>query len=80
MIATISAAKPESRRVSAQATPPLPTSSSAAPVIAAATHSRRVGRTRPRAANAYKATPAIRKRTDDISSGGSVRSVTRIAR
>jgi hypothetical protein len=80
MIATISAAKPESSRVSAQATPPLPTSRSAAPVIAAAVHSRLVGRARPRAAKAYSAAPAIRKRTEDISSGGSVRSVTRIAR
>jgi hypothetical protein len=30
--------------------------------------------------SAYSAVPAIRKRTEDISSGGSVRSVTRIAR
>jgi hypothetical protein len=52
MIATISAAKPESSRVSAHATPPFPSSSSAAPTIAAAPHSRAVGRARPREAKA----------------------------
>jgi hypothetical protein len=43
MIATISAASPDSRRVSAQATPPLPIRRRAAPTIAAEPHCRRWG-------------------------------------
>jgi hypothetical protein len=80
MIATISAARPDSRRVSAQATPPLPIRRRAAPTIAAEPHCRSVGRACPREANAYSAVPATRNRTDDIRSGGIVLSVTRIAR
>jgi drug/metabolite transporter (DMT)-like permease len=38
------------------------------------------GRARARMANASRATPATRNRTEDISNGGIVRSVTRIAR
>ena len=79
-IATINAANPESSRVSAQATPPFPRRSRAPPTIAAARHSCHVGRARPRLANAYSAIPATANRTADISSGGIVRSVTRIAR
>jgi hypothetical protein len=55
-------------------------SSSAAPTIAAAAHCRAVGRRLPRQAKAYRAVPAMRKRVEDIRSGGIVRSVTRIAR
>ena len=46
MIATIRAARPDSSRVSAHATPPFPISSNAAPTMAAARHSRKRG-TRP---------------------------------
>ena len=75
----MSAASPDGRRVSAQATPALPIASRSPPTIAAARHSRQLGRF-PRAVTAYSSAPAIRNRADDISSGGIDRSVMRIAR
>jgi hypothetical protein len=82
--AMISATIPEGTVRSAQTTAPFPPSSSAPPMIAAAAHCRRPGRSAsasPRPiVNANMSPPATRKRTDAASSAGSVWFTIRIAK
>jgi len=82
-VATSRAAIPDGTYCSPTVTPPLPTASMAAPMISAERHWRRLGRSLRRSprrtASAYIRPPAMRNRTDAISSGGMVSMATRMA-
>ena len=84
IVATSSAATPESMRSSESATPPFPPRSNAPPTIAAASQWRPVGpspaRSPRRTENQYRTAPATRNRAADMSSGGIVSIATMIPR
>jgi hypothetical protein len=84
MVAMTRAAIPVGTLRSARTTPPLPTRSKRIPTMEAARHCGHPGlspsRSPRRIAQAYRAPPATRKRTAAMSSGGRVRTASRMAR
>src|SRR5205823_4621589 len=80
IVATRSAATPESTRFSAHVIPPFPTVRSAPPAMSAATHARTPSRSRRGGEIAKSRPPATRNRAADMRNGGIVRIASMIPR